>query len=410
MTPPLTHRPGGDIVANSTAAKRPAKPRPDFPLFPHRNGRWAKKVRGKFCYFGKWANDPKGDVAVNLWFDQKDELLAGRNPRNAADGIEIADLVNRFLSAKEALVETGELQRRTWQDYYVVCERLVRVFGRTRLVSDLAADDFAKLRAESAKTRGPVALSNDIARARVLFKWAFDDGLILAPLRYGQSFNRPNRKTMRMARAANGPRMFERDQVIAMLDGATIKKQKIDGAGQPLRSMLLLAINGGLGNNDVAKLPQSALDLEGGWLNFPRPKTGIERRIPLWPETVNSLREWLNQRPAPKGDAANGLVFVTQRGGSWSKTEADNPVCKETAKLLKRLGLHIDGLNFYSLRRTFRTIASEVRDEAAADAIMGHAPRSDDMAAVYRQRISDQRLCDVVNHVRNWLFPEKSIK
>lgn len=397
-------------MANSTVAKRPAKPRPDFPLFPHRNGRWAKKVRGKFIYFGKWANDPKGEAAVNQWLDKKDDLLAGRTPRTGANDIEVAELVNRFLSAKEALVETGELQRRTWQDYYVVCERIVRVFGRTRIVSDLAADDFAKLRAESAKTRGPVALSNDIARARVLFKWAFDDGLILTPMRYGQSFNRPNRKTMRSARAANGPRMFERDQVIAMLDGATIKKQKIDGAGQPLRSMLLLAINGGLGNSDVAKLPQSALDLEDAWLNFPRPKTGIERRIPLWQETVNSLREWFNQRPAPKGDAANGLFFVTHRGGSWSKTEADNPVCKETAKLLKRLGLHIDGLNFYSLRRTFRTIASEARDEAAADAIMGHAPRSDDMAAVYRQRIGDDRLKAVVNHVHTWLFGNQKAK
>ena len=34
------------------------KPRPDFPLFPHQCGRWAKKVRGKFVYFSKVADDP----------------------------------------------------------------------------------------------------------------------------------------------------------------------------------------------------------------------------------------------------------------------------------------------------------------------------------------------------------------
>jgi hypothetical protein len=37
----------------SKAASNPAKPRPDFPLFPHATGRWAKKVRGRFEYFGK---------------------------------------------------------------------------------------------------------------------------------------------------------------------------------------------------------------------------------------------------------------------------------------------------------------------------------------------------------------------
>ena len=46
-------------------AKRstPQKPRPDFPLFPHLRGYWAKKVRGKLVYFGKVADDPNGQAA-----------------------------------------------------------------------------------------------------------------------------------------------------------------------------------------------------------------------------------------------------------------------------------------------------------------------------------------------------------
>jgi hypothetical protein len=31
---------------------RPAKPRADFPLFPHATGRWAKKITGRMCCFG----------------------------------------------------------------------------------------------------------------------------------------------------------------------------------------------------------------------------------------------------------------------------------------------------------------------------------------------------------------------
>jgi hypothetical protein len=45
--------------------------------------------------------------------------------------------------------------------------------------------------------------------------------------------------------------------------------------------MMLLGLNAGFGNNDCAALPISALDLDAGSVDFPRPKTGIARRAPL---------------------------------------------------------------------------------------------------------------------------------
>ena len=47
-------------------------------------------------------------------------------------------------------------------------------------------------------------------------------------------------------------------------------------------------------------------------------------------------------------------------------------------------------------------------DQAAVDRIMGHAPHSNDMSAVYRERMTDKRLFRVANHVRKWLFRRKS--
>src|SRR6476620_11041297 len=105
-TNPVTR---GAVIAHSTKRPKPKKPRADFPLFPHMAGYWAKKVRRKFHYFGKVASDPKGEAALKLWLDQKDDLLAGRTPRDSFDGLTVHDLCNHFVAAKEKQRDAGEI-------------------------------------------------------------------------------------------------------------------------------------------------------------------------------------------------------------------------------------------------------------------------------------------------------------
>ena len=181
------------------------------------------------------------------------------------------DLLNRFLTAKRLLVGTNELTPRTFADYHAACERIANAFGKTRLVSDLATDDFEDLRASLSKGWGPVALGNEIQRVRVVFKYAYDAGLIDRPVRFGPGFKRPSRKVLRLERAKKGPRMFE----------AADLKNIVEAAANPLKAMILLGVNCGFGNADVANLPTKALDLTLGWVDYPRPKTGIPRRCPL---------------------------------------------------------------------------------------------------------------------------------
>ena len=98
----------------------------------------------------------------------------------------------------------------------------------------------------------------------------------------------------------------------------------------------------------------------------------------------------------------SGLLFITKYGRPWGKSIADSPVTKEFRKLLDNLNLHRPRLGFYTLRHTFATIAGGSRDQVAVDSLMGHA--RDDMARVCRERIEDERLVAVVEHVHSWLF------
>jgi integrase len=261
-------------------------------------------------------------------------------------------------------------------------------------------------------------------RIRSVLKHASDYQLIDKPVHVGRSFDRPSKKTLRLARAKKGSRMFEAHEIRAMIDGALIVGKhgpKLVRASQPLRTMILLGINCAFGNTDVATLPETALDLDSGWVTFPRPKTGVNRRCPLWPETVANLREVLASRPRAKDPADSGLVFLTTFGGRWVSVKTasanerngnglhkvltvknDDALTKEIRKLAITLAIHRPGLSFYALRHAFETIGGESRDQVAVNGIMGHVDST--MAGEYRERISDERLEAVTAHVRQWLF------
>jgi hypothetical protein len=81
--------------------------------------------------------------------------------------------------------------------------------------------------------------------------------------------------------------------------------------------------------------------------SYPRPKTCVERRCWLWPETVAALREAIVARPKPKHEADAELVFVTKYGGRWFTGTPNNPLSHEMTKLLCELGIHRRGPNFY---------------------------------------------------------------
>jgi len=388
-------------ASNSNARPKFEKPYPEFPLFPHATGRWAKKVCGKLHYFGKCADDPKGEAALAEWNRTCDDRRNGRKPRPKDGELTVKGLLNRFLAAKELAADNGEITRRTFHELrYGTVERVRRVFGFTTRVIDLRPEDFERLRADM---KG-LALSTqglEIARARSIFNYAYAAGLIDRPMRFGPSFKVPSTKALRKSRQAarqNGLKMFEAAEIREMLKHSR----------PTMRAMILLGINCGFGNNDLATLRWSAVDLDNGWVEHARPKTGADRRCPLWPETIAALEMVRDHRPDPRSKADADRVFLTQNGLPFvrfkeEKGEWADAIGATFYRVMERAGLQRAGRGFYALRHTFETIAGDPGDQVAVDYVMGHL--RGDMASVYRERIDDKRLRKVVDHVRGWLFP-----
>jgi hypothetical protein len=386
--------------ADVTMAAVPAKPRKrktkaaeDLPLWRRKDGRWCRKIKGTVHYFGK-----DQDKALEEWARVKDDLLAGRTPRVKGDGLLLGDLCERFLNAKRALVESGELSSHTFAGYLGACTQLVRAFDKHRLVDDLASDDFEAFRATLSKTRGPVGLGNAIRLTRIVFKFGYDAGLIASPVRFGPTF-KVKAGTIRKAAAGKPARMFECADIRKML-------AKADDV---LKAQILLAVNCGFGQADLSDLPRRALDLSDGWVTFPRVKTGVERKAALWPETIAAVRKALSLRPEPKDAADADCVFLTSHQNRLVRCTANyghrDAVNAAFGRLLDDLKLKRPGLQFYALRHSFRTIADATRDFPAIDLIMGHVDHT--MGGRYRERIDNERLVAVSNHVRAWLFPAK---
>jgi integrase len=295
-----------------------------------------------------------------------------------------------FLTDRQDQVDAGELSRKCFRDYHAICARLIEHFGRNRPVESLGPEDFRSFRLTLTERCGPSYLATEVTRTKTVFRYAFDQGLIDKPVRWG-NFSGPPQRVIRAHESERGILMFEPDELVRILETSE----------QPLRTWILLGINCAFGPADIAMLPLRAIE-EDGWIEYPRHKTGLRRRCPLWVQTAECLEEMLARRPAPADEGAAKLVFLRPDGTSWLVHGQGGAITDRFRRVLRKLGLYRDRQGFYSLRRTFRTIADESLDFPAVDLIMGHARKG--TGDIYRQRISDDRLRRVAEHVRQWVF------
>ena len=332
-------------------------------------GGWYRRVAGVPRYICSYGRAPTAEIADEIFRLKFADLAA---PQQRRDAITLAYVCDAFDEAKSPRIAV-----KTMRDYRQILTAFMRFIGKNTLIDAITAEDFTAF-AATFQDQSIYRREKFVVCIRTMFNFAIGQGW-LASVRYGPIFVQPTTREKRI-NAATRPRRFYSQTELRTL---------VDGASPMLAAAIYLAINGGLGNTDIAGITRSMI--EGDLLYCDRVKTGASRIVPLWDETAAALK--------PLKPNASGLLFHTSWGtrivtddrdtlGTWF-TER----CTETG---------VRNLGFYSIRRTFRTVVDELPDRRAVDLVMGHVQR--DIASVYVQHIDPERLRAVVRHVRSWFF------
>ena len=96
---------------------KPTKPTPDYPLFAHANGQWARKLNGNLHYYGRWA-DAYGALSRYLVEIKRSNLplkIVPDKPRKP----HLDDPLYAHASGKRAKKIRGKVHYfATWDDYH----------------------------------------------------------------------------------------------------------------------------------------------------------------------------------------------------------------------------------------------------------------------------------------------------
>lgn len=264
---------------------------------------------------------------------------------------------------------------------------MLGVLGKEIAAEACSPVHFQRVREDLAKRYNLNGQAKRIGHVRSMFELAYEDQVIDKRPNFGRSFKRPVAKALRKLRAVKGDQSFAPEEIHALVEEANVN----------LKAKILLGIQAGMGNEDCAALPRSAI--KEGWVHWARVKTSVSRRFPLWPKTREAIDAAIEHANS-KGESE--LSFVGARGTSFI-TGRKNGYQIHGVFVHARDKAKVNcNRTFYDLRRTFATVASETADQVAVDAIVGHTPSENDMSARYRQRISDDRL-----RMRPWICSKK---
>lgn len=344
-----------------------------FPALPRKDGRFQKKIKGKLHYFG--GRGVAREQALAEYQRMRRALYEGRTPppsMAAIAGVSVRDLMNLYLDERSRDVESGRIGRANHAHSTHALKRFAAFIGPDRPWAEIVPADFSAYVRDLDEAYGVFNFNHHLAHLN-----AFWHACVLL----GWIDREPNRGPQ--WRKQRLPLRQREDVILSAAQVAKLLRQ----ATPMLRAMVLFALNGGCGPTDCATLEWEEVD--GGWYDGTRRKTGIPRRFPLWPITQEALRVLPRERAG---------VFSTMEGQAWLPTS----IVHAFRELADAAGVALPaGQGLRCCRYTFATMADATLDINAKRLVMGHVPAG--MDRHYVRLIGDERLRKVVEHVRRKL-------
>ncbi len=357
---------------------------PDCPLSFHPgSGQFYKVWRKRRYYFGSEPVDAVKRYASEWSYIVRGEEVPGR------DGATVGWLVNMWLSDRRKDVDAGRLKLSTWDQYREVGVLIVTQAGRETPVSAMTPGRFTDLHRliEDRHGQSPAVMRRVVTIARMPWRWGYKSGLA-KEVQTGPRFKPLGKSAERARRFERGRQTFTAGEIKTMLDDA-----------RPfMRAAILLGINGGYTQAEVADLRRDWIDLKAGVIDQVRAKTKFARRVTLWPETVAAIKAMPRYKPKAE---ARGLLFVARTGEPYTEGRG---IMQAFARLMQKHKIELQQAGFGKLRASFRTVADVSADTNAIRLIMGHQ-LGQGVEESYIRSIGDDRLKAVTDGVRAWLWP-----
>jgi integrase len=256
-------------------------------------------------------NIPENVEDVPLW------LVSGgakgfKQASQASRPTTIRELVDAYLAVRKSQVGSGpdDISNDMYMDDYYQLEAFAEYCGKTSM-SEVLTPDFLQrhktaIRAKYAAT----SVWHSVKAVKRLLTWGWKHEKI-------DSLPRSLDDYATVARPKPTPTFFTVEEVKAMYEKATPR----------MRLYMLLALNGGFTQVDIATLTHSMIDWGTAVISRDRNKTQISQSCKLWPATLALLRQEATKRNV-NGD---NLVLLTERNNPLvavgEKTKNDAVKC-----------------------------------------------------------------------------------